>query len=81
LDGRELYYLATSGELMSVAFRAGPPVTIGTAVPLFQASARVTDLVAPYDVSAAGDRFLINRLVPASAAGSITLDQNWSTRR
>ena len=82
-DGRELFYVSSARRMMSVSFRAEPAVAIGAPTPLFETDIRPAgDALEPeYDVSADGQRFLLNRLVPARAAKSITLETNWSARR
>ncbi len=82
-EGRELVYLATAstgpfgsaaadGRLMSVAITPGPPFVAGVPQPLFDVIARQGQ----YDVTAKGDRFLVN-LGAGSAALPITVALDW----
>ena len=75
-DGKELYYIATSGMMMSVAVKStATGLEPGVAVPLFQTNTRGS---LPYDVTADG-RFLINTVIEDSAAsGSLTVVLNWT---
>jgi Tol biopolymer transport system component len=88
-DGRELFYLAADGKLMSVPVKTGDMFEIGSETALFQ-----TPLTGPtvnfgagpfrYDVTADGKRFLIiapvNNNSSASTADTtpITAIFNWS---
>jgi dipeptidyl aminopeptidase/acylaminoacyl peptidase len=70
-DGRELFYLALDGKLMAVPIKGDSVFESGPAAPLFQ-----TTLTGPgtlsyrYDVTADGQRFLLN--VPVTAVTSQT---------
>jgi len=77
-DGHELFYLSQDRRVMSVAFRTKPTVEIGAPAPLFQTDQRTTMPVTQYDVTADGQRFVINRMLRAQVPTMITLDQNWS---
>ena len=67
-DGRELFYIALDGWLMSVSVESsgpGAPIRFGTPVPLFEAGiglARWQSSQHEYDVSLDGQRFLISRI-------------------
>lgn len=80
-DGRELSYTVQDRQVMSVTFRAEPSVEIGAPVPLFRAELRPSLITGEYDVTADGQRFLINRMVRAQLSPTITLDQGWSPPR
>jgi Tol biopolymer transport system component len=54
-DGRELYYIASTGSVMAVPMKTGPGLVAGTPVPLF----RVEPEIQNYDVTPDGSRFLI----------------------
>jgi len=82
-DGRELIYLATAstgpfgstapdGRLMSVTITSGPPFVAGVPQPLFDVEARGNQ----YDVTANGERFLVN-LGAGNAALPITVAVDW----
>jgi len=80
-DGRELFYLAPDGKLMAVEVKQGPKFEAGVAEPLFQTRRREhisnTDLFS-YDVSADGQRFLINTDVGELASSPLTVVVNWT---
>jgi Tol biopolymer transport system component len=75
-DGKELFYLAPDGKLMAVAVREGPSFEAGAATALFQTRRRerisATDLFS-YDVSADGQRFLVNSDVGEVASSPLNL--------
>ena len=80
-DGKELYYLSADGKMMAAPVKAGANFDVGTPVALFQANAR--ELVATseqmmYDVSADGQKFLINTQVKNPEARPMTVVLNWS---
>jgi Tol biopolymer transport system component len=73
-DGKELVYLAADGKLMAVNVTTdGARVTKGTATPLF--SPRRAGARSFYDMSADGQRFLVNA---ADSTAEITLVVNWA---
>jgi hypothetical protein len=78
-DGRELYYLAPAGALMTVPVNIAADVfTHGAARELFRtriAATEMADVVHPYDVSADG-RFLM-RVPPEEEGSPITVLLNW----
>src|SRR5262249_17221751 len=71
-DGRELYYLALDGKLMSVALKVDRTIEAARPVPLFQTPLTVNrtrpDRGRRYDVSRDGKRFLI--VTPNTKANS-----------
>ncbi len=79
-DGKELFYIGDDRKMMSVPItvRNGTPEP-GVPVPLFQ-----TRIVHPrlalfqYDVTADGQRFLVNSLPAEDAAAPLTLLVNWT---
>ncbi len=74
-DGKEIFYLAPDNKLMSAAVNgAGSALEVGTVRPLFDT--RPGGLRSVYDVSADGQRFLVNTLVEEAPA-PITLVVNW----
>ncbi len=81
-DGRELYYLAPDGKLMAVDVTGGSTFVAGAARPLFQTRRREhissADLFS-YDVSADGQRFLVNTDVGEVTSPPLTVVQNWTT--
>jgi dipeptidyl aminopeptidase/acylaminoacyl peptidase len=79
-DGKELFYLALDGRMMAVAIDIAGRQVVGSApVALFAANvgaAVQTNNRQQYEVSADGQRFLLNTLVEEAAA-PITLILNW----
>ena len=82
-DGKELFYLGLDQRLMAVDIRTAPHFEAGTPVPLFET--RTVSPAGPnlgivgrnqYDVSADGQRFLINAPLSASSK-PITVVVNW----
>jgi len=76
-DGKELFYLATDQKLMVVplharAFEAATPQL------LFQLPT-TTDFHYAYDVSADGQRFLVNTLAGEEASTPLTVIIDWNT--
>ncbi len=76
-DGKEIFYIAPDRKMMSVAVNPGAAFEVASPQALFQTL--VKD--APdrqYDVSADGQRFLINTGASEAAPAPITLVQNWT---
>jgi Tol biopolymer transport system component len=76
-DGKELFYVAPDGKIMSVEIRAETVFEAGTPQALF------TTLLKnmpgpPYDVSSDGQRILLNRPLGEESSPPITLVQNWT---
>jgi WD40 repeat protein len=76
-DGREVFYIAPDKTLMAVEVKAGSTFDTGAPEPLFRTQIRSTDSGSQYDVSADGQRFLINTIV-AEEQSAITVVQNWT---
>jgi len=80
-DGKELFYVAPDGKLMVVEVKEGPSFEAGVARPLFQTRGREhvsgTDLFS-YDVSADGQRFLVNTDVGEATSSPLTVVLNWT---
>jgi len=82
-DGKELFYVAADGRLMSVPIQFtsnGTIVEAGSPVPLFMT--RIPHPVQniakqQYAVSPDGQRFLMNTIEEETAASPITILQNW----
>jgi len=80
-DGKELYYLALDGKLMSVPIKADRTFGAGRPVPLFQTVLTVNrtrpDRDRRYDVTHDGQRFLI--VTPGNRSGvvPVTVVVNW----
>ena len=80
-DGKQLFYLATDGKLMAVDVTAGPQFEAGLATPLFQTRRREpvssTDTYC-FDVTADGQRFLVNTDVGELTSSPLTAVLNWT---
>jgi serine/threonine protein kinase/Tol biopolymer transport system component len=76
-DGKEIFYLGPDDKLMSAAVNgAGSAFEVGAVRPLFDTRAGGPGFL--YDVSADGQRFLVNTLVEElSESAPITLVVNW----
>jgi Tol biopolymer transport system component len=61
-DGREIVFWGFDGTLMSVAVSAESPPQFADPEPLFEASLRAHE-IRQFDVTADGERFLLNRLL------------------
>jgi Tol biopolymer transport system component len=73
-DGKELFYLAPDGKMMTVEATAGPEFRGGTPTPLFQTPSGA--IVG--DVSADGKRFLLAAPVGPSHSPPFTVVLNWT---
>ncbi len=80
-DGREIFYVVQDRQVMAVPFRAEPTVEIGVPVQLFRAQLQPGGSQANYDVTADGQRFLVDRQLQAQGRTSLTLDQGWAPPR
>jgi Tol biopolymer transport system component len=81
-DGRELFYLAADRSLMSVALRdTGPTLEIGTPTRLFETRMSTIPNTSytrnQYDVTADGQRFLINQPPAEVSPAPISVIVNW----
>jgi len=81
-DGKELFYLAPDGKLMAAAVKAGTNFEAGKPEALFQTrifglgpSARYSQ---QYDLTADGQRFLINEGLSDLNSAPITVVLNWT---
>jgi eukaryotic-like serine/threonine-protein kinase len=74
-DGKELFYVASDGKLMSVNISAKPVLEAGTPRPLFQLPPGFIG----GDVTPDGSRFLIGVPVAQSASVPFTVVLNWQT--
>ncbi len=83
-DGKELFYMAPDGKIMAIEVKEGPSFEAGTAKVLFQTRRREqissTDLFS-YDVSADGERFLVNTDAGEATSFTLTLVLNWTADR
>ncbi|MDP7690334.1 MAG: DegT/DnrJ/EryC1/StrS family aminotransferase [Vicinamibacterales bacterium] len=79
-DGRELYWTTENNQLMAVDIdvTGDAPIVIGTPQQLFEAPFRQTPIQRNvFDVSADGERFLVNTLVEGALSAPITWVLNW----
>ncbi len=81
-DGKELFYLSTEGKMMAVSVRTGDNFEAGSPMTLFQAHLRqpisVLDRVS-YDVTADGQKFLINTKVDEPNGAPLSIILNWAS--
>ena len=79
-DGREVYYVSPDNELMAVDVDAGGDApTMGIPHALFQVPFRRIPIQRnPFDVTADGERFLVNTLVEGALYAPITWVLNWA---
>lgn len=76
-DGREIFCLAADNKLMAAAVNSrGAAFEVGAVQPLFETRPEIARL--GYDVSADGQRFLVNTLVEEAVSAPITLVVNWT---
>jgi eukaryotic-like serine/threonine-protein kinase len=73
-DGREIFYLAPDGKMMTVAVSSGQEFRAGTPTALFQTPAGA--IVG--DVTTDGKRFLLIAPVGSSASVPFTIVLNWT---
>jgi Tol biopolymer transport system component len=75
-DGKELFYLSTNNKLMAAAVDGtGPAFRVGADVPLFDT--RLDRGGWSYDVSADGQRFVVNTQIMQSTSTPFTVAINW----
>ena len=81
-DGKELFYLTEDGKLMAVSVKAGATFEAGTPALLFQTKTYglgVSGIYSQqYDVTADGQRFLINTDLSDVLVAPITVVLNWT---
>lgn len=75
-DGRELFYLARDGKMMAVPILSLSPFTARQPAALFQSRAVVAPIPL-FDVTADGQRFLINERATDDEITPVTLVLNW----
>jgi len=81
--GREILYLAPNNQLMAVEVQGvGDRLDVGQPRPLFTLRARATARLDayPYDISADGQRVVVNALVDDPTSASITVMFDWTAR-
>jgi hypothetical protein len=78
-DGKELFYYSSDGKLMSVEVKTGASFEASVPRALFEfRSGNGLVVVAPYAVSADGQRFLLNTVVDESGSAPLTVVLNWA---
>jgi eukaryotic-like serine/threonine-protein kinase len=81
-DGKELFYLSGGRKLMAVPVKTGNTFEAGPAVSLFQTHARqrisTTDAFS-FDVSADGQKFLINTSLEEGRPAPLSVILNWAS--
>jgi Tol biopolymer transport system component len=77
-DGSEIFYLSADNELMAVEITTARGFAVGTPKPLFRTHIKSLDIGYQYDVSADGNRFLINTVAEGDRADAVTVVQNWT---
>jgi hypothetical protein len=82
-DGKEIFYLAADRKLMAVPVQtAGSTSQVGTATALFEAPVRGFlqgwENSSRYDVTANGQRFLVNVPIESAASGPLAVVLNWT---
>jgi serine/threonine protein kinase/Tol biopolymer transport system component len=76
-DGTEIFYLALDNTLMAASVNGrGTSFEVGAVKPLFE-TRPVIGLGPPHNVTAGGQRFLINTLREEAASAPITVVVNW----
>jgi hypothetical protein len=76
-DGREIFYLAPGNKLMAAEVNGqGATLEVGAVRPLFEV--RPGGSLNADDVTADGQRFLVNTAAEQQASAPITLVQNWT---
>jgi eukaryotic-like serine/threonine-protein kinase len=79
-DGAELFFLAADHKLMAVAIKRGPTFEAGIPTALFQTRVTgLTDVRTHYQVTADGQRFLVNTISPGDRGAPIHVVANWQT--
>jgi serine/threonine protein kinase len=77
-DEKEIFYIAPDKKLMAVEIKAGSGFEVGVPRVLFNTQIKVTDPFFEYDVSADGERFLVNTVAAEERSKPITVVQNWT---
>jgi hypothetical protein len=76
-DGKELFYVATDGRLMSVEITPAPEFRFSPPQPLFRMSLRRGSDGPLYDVTADGQRFLTISGLDTPGESNIDMTLNW----
>jgi Tol biopolymer transport system component/predicted Ser/Thr protein kinase len=77
-DGKEIFYVAADGKMMSVPVESGESFfRLGKARALFQTTLNSSNTIREYDVTPDGQRFLINERNNDSEDVPVTVIVNW----
>jgi serine/threonine-protein kinase len=76
-NGRELFFIASTGMLMSVPVSLAPAFAHGPAAPLFPAGQFPVDAARNYDVASDGSRFLFVKNTASVERPSLVVVSNW----
>ncbi len=77
-DGKELYYLAAGRQVMAVEVDIEGALVIGAVEHLFEREVKIGDFrMSPYQVSADGQRFLLNALMSKKEERGFVVIQDW----
>ena len=77
-DGKEIFYIAPDKKLMAVEIKTGLRFEVRVPRALFNTQIKVTDPFFGYDVSADGERFLVNTVATEQRSNPMTIVQNWT---
>ncbi len=78
-DGKELYYIAPDRKLMAVSVKLGETFENGAATSLFQTQVSAFTNSNRYDVTADGQRFLVNEPVETTKGAPYIVILNWAS--
>jgi eukaryotic-like serine/threonine-protein kinase len=81
-DGKELFYLSREGKLIAVTVKTGSNFEAESAATLFQTHARQPSSFMDafsYDVTADGQKFLINTRIDEPSSAPLSVILNWAT--
>ena len=78
-DGKELYYIAADKKLMVATVKLDGAFEIGAVAPLFQTRVSNADNPNRYDVTADGQRFLVNAPVQSNKEAPFNVILNWTS--
>jgi hypothetical protein len=78
-DGKELFYLAGDGTMMSVDVRNDLAVPLGPSKPLFRTRLTPAATIDQYAVSSDGQRFIVMEPMIDPAQERLTIVTNWTS--
>ena len=79
-DGKELFYRTVDGKMMAVSVKTAPRFEAGVPRMLFSSPADPSfpNLGDTYDVTADGQRFLMNAALDGTRGSPVTIITNWT---